>query len=165
MPPPELPATIFTTPNSTLPTLARFPGPNGEMSPLYFGQKYIFLAILSTIYIKILGNIPHPSKSEKSQSNINTCIISIKTPMPLFTDFKVLYDLEYNPRGSIYFWRSKVGVLFEGGIRGGGRNFLHFLAKSKHFYAVQLWRPKQCDCYKLGSQFQDFWQKFDGILK
>jgi len=38
-----------------------------------------------------------------------------------------------------------VGVLFEGGLNEGGlinfapkgRNFLHFLAKSMHFYAVQ----------------------------
>ena len=28
----------------------------------------------------------------------------------------ILYNLEYNPGSSIYFWRSKVGIPFEGGL-------------------------------------------------
>ena len=41
----------------------------------------------------------------------------------------ILYDLEYNPRGSIYFWRSKVGVLFEGGLIDGAKFFTFFSQK------------------------------------
>ena len=58
--------------------------------------------------------------------------------------YQILYDLEYNPRDTIYFWRSKVGVLFEGGLIEGGFNkfrpegakFFTFFSQTMHFYAV-----------------------------
>ena len=51
-----------------------------------------------------------------------------------FGKLDILYDLEYNPRGTIYFWTSKVGVLFEGGFnRGGGGN--KFRPEGAKFFA------------------------------
>jgi len=62
----------------------------------------------------------------------------------------ILYDVEYNPRGSIYFWGSKVGVLFVWGFNRGGAIIIDYHPISLNIGYLEDFNPlasKALFCY------------------